>query len=192
MVEGFRKYLEFRIEVSESEFKEIVKLLELKKVLKGEKLLHSGETCVHGYFVLKGCLRSYCISNGKEYMMQFAPEDWWIGDKNMLTKPDISMVSIDAIEDSWVLQFDCDFYDNMEKIVPPFRYMMQELQQNNYRSLQKRIMTLISVSAEERYLLFVKTYPSLINRIPLQMIASYLGITPQSLSRVRSKKNLTS
>jgi len=187
MLEEFRKYLELRIDISESGFEEIKKNLVLKKVAKHEVLLKSGETCHRGYFVLKGCLRSYCISNGVEFVMQFAPENWWIGDKNTLTKPESALLNIDAIEESWVIQFNHDFLDKMERIVPESRYMMQDLQQNSYRALQKRVINLLSVDAEERYLHFIKAYPGLVNRVPLQMIASYLGVTPQTLSRVRAK-----
>jgi CRP-like cAMP-binding protein len=187
MFEEFRKYLELRMDLSEAGFKEIQKLLVLKKAAKHEILLKSGETCHKGYFVLKGCLRSYSIIYNKEFVMQFAPENWWIGDKNTLTKPEPALLNIDALEESWVLQFGYDFLDKMEKIAPESRYMMQDLQQNAYRAMQKRVINLLGVRAEERYTHFIKTYPGLANRVPLQMIASYLGVTPQTLSRVRSK-----
>ena len=187
MFEEFRKYLESRINISESSFDEIQKILILKKVAKHEILLKSGEICHRGYFVLKGCLRSYCIYEGKEFVMQFAPENWWIGDKNTLTKPESALLNIDAIEDSLVLQFNHDFLDKMERIVPESRFMMQDLQQNSYRALQNRIITLLCERAEDRYARFLKNYPVLVNRVPLQMIASFLGVTPQTLSRVRAK-----
>lgn len=187
MIEAFRKYLDMRIDISDSSFEEIKKNLILRKVAKHEILQKSGDICHRGYFVLKGCLRSFCICDGKEFVLQFAPENWWIGDKNTLTKPETALLNIDAIEESWILQFNHEFLDKLEGIVPESRFMMQDLQQNRYRSLQQRIITLLSVDAEERYAHFVKTYPVLINRVPLLMIASYLGVTPQTLSRVRAK-----
>ena len=187
MFEEFRKYLEYRINISENAFHEIKKLMVLKKACKHEVLLKAGETCHKGYFVLKGCLRSYCIRNGKEFVMQFAPENWWLGDKNTLTKPEPALLNIDALEDSWVLQFGPDFLDKMEKIAPESRYMMQDIQQSSYLAMQRRVINLLGIQAEERYTHFLKTYPGLTNRVPLQMVASYLGVTPQTLSRIRAK-----
>jgi len=187
MFEEFRKYLGYRINISESAFGEVIKLMVLKKACKHETLLKAGETYHKGYFVLKGCIRSYCISNGKEFVMQFAPEHWWMGDKNTLAKPGPALLNIDALEDSWVLQFGPDFLEKMERIAPEFRYMMQDIQQNNYRAMQERVINLLGLNADEKYTQFIKTYPGLANRVPLQMIASYIGVTPQTLSRVRAK-----
>jgi CRP-like cAMP-binding protein len=184
----FKRYLESKIEISDAQFHELENLLVYRFVKKGEVLLQPGETYSSGYFVMKGLLRSYIVHNGKEHIMQFAPENWWIGDNNGIIKPEPALFFIDAIEDSRVASYDHEFINNMVRIIPQSFSMKQSLQQNAFRSLQHRIIHLLSASAEERYSFFLSKYPNLANRLPQKMIASYLGIAPQSLSRVRANK----
>jgi CRP-like cAMP-binding protein len=186
MYGDFRKYLQSKIEISDAQFMEIEKLLNYKFVKRGEILLRPGEICLCGFFVMKGCLRSYVIRNSKEHIMHFAPENWWIGDNNGIIKPEPAMFYIDAVEDSSLVVYDHDFINHLGDIVPTMNEFHRTLQQNSFRSLQKRIVHLLSATAEERYLYFIEKYPNLAARLPQRMIASFLGMAPQSLSRVRS------
>ncbi|MFL9832791.1 Crp/Fnr family transcriptional regulator [Chryseobacterium terrae] len=166
---------------------------ELKKVGKHEMLLQEGEVCRNTFFVEKGLLRMYSIDkNGKEHVIQFAPENWLIGDRSSLYFNEKSRYYIEAVEDSEVLFLQPDFFSKLLEEFPNTIEKNDLIIQKHVKSLQDRINSLLGETAEERYLKFIKMYPDLLLRVPQWMIASYLGITPESLSRVRkelAKKN---
>lgn len=156
------------------------------QINKGAFLLREGEVSRHFYFVEKGLLRFYSIdAAGKEHIIQFTPEGWIAGDRGSFYFQEKSEYFLDAIEDSEVVLLSDDLLREVSVQNEDFRCFTDRLLQNHIRQLQKRIRLLVSASAEERYLDFVAIYPGLIRRVPQWMIASYLGITPESLSRVR-------
>ncbi|MDY0931301.1 MULTISPECIES: Crp/Fnr family transcriptional regulator [Chryseobacterium] len=166
---------------------------EMKKVAKHEMLLQEGQVCRNTFFVEKGLLRMYSIDkNGKEHVIQFAPENWLIGDRSSLYFNEKSRYYIEAVEDSEVLFLQPDFFSKLLEEFPNTIEKNDLIIQKHVKSLQDRINSLLGETAEERYLKFIKMYPDLLLRVPQWMIASYLGITPESLSRVRkelAKKN---
>lgn len=160
----------------------------LQHVKKGEYLLQVGEVCRSTYFVEKGLLRMYSVDgNGKEHIVQFAPEQWLISDRSSLFFNEVSQYYIDAVEDSDVLLLTHDFFTNMIANFPDSGASNDLLLQKHIRNLQNRVNSLLSDTAEQRYLKFIKMYPDLLQRVPQWMVASYLGITPESLSRVRKQ-----
>lgn len=166
---------------------------EIKKIPKGEYLLQYGEICRNTFFVEKGLLRMYSIDkNGKEHIIQFAPENWLIGDRSSLYFSEKSNYYIEAVEDSEVSVLSRDFFNKLLEEFPNSIEKSDLVLQKHVKSLQDRINSLLGETAEERYLKFIKMYPDLLLRVPQWMVASYLGITPESLSRVRkelAKKN---
>ena len=160
----------------------------LKIIKKGTVLLSKGEISQSSYKVVKGCLRSYVIDNaGKEHIFQFAPEDWIISDLDSFMNNKPATIFIDAIEESEVLEIrkpQLSFEEGKEN-----KYMSAQTQKliRNLIATNKRLISLMTHTAEERYLEFIETYPALIQRLPLKMIASYLGMTPEYLSDVRRK-----
>lgn len=148
----------------------------MKKVIvkKKQVLQRTGDLNSKAYLVESGLLRSYTIDkNGKEHIFMFGPEGWIVSD---FVNPDQPCdLYIDALEDAVVVQFEKDenFNFNPEKFV------------NRIRVLQRRVIMLMSNSAIERYDHFVSTYPNILQRVPQHMVASYLGITPESLSTVK-------
>lgn len=162
-------------------------------VSKNEFLLRAGEVCKGTYFVEKGLLRMYSIDkNGKEHIIQFAPEKWLISDRSSLHFNEKSDYYIEAVEESLVLLLDADFFTNINLHFPSTSENNDLLLQKHIRNLQNRVNSLLSDTAEERYLDFIRMYPDILQRVPQWMVASYLGITPESLSRVRkelAKKN---
>lgn len=189
MKEVLRSYLhEKKIELTDEQFNSWVRLFTPRQVRKHEFLLSEGEVSKHTFFTLHGCLRLFAVDNkGKEHIMQFAPENWWIGDSESSTMHAPSAYFIDALEDSEVLVIASEALEKSMKEIPQLALLFQRLMQNRQTATQKRIIFSMSASAEERYLDFIKTYPSLAQRIPQHMIASYLGITPESLSRIRKQ-----
>jgi len=159
----------------------------VKEFKKGHMLQRAGDSRASTFYVKKGLLRSYIIdSKGKEHIFMFAPENWIIADVEALEFNEPVQLFIDCLEDTEVIVFnkDCLFKADLPKV------KMVENAQLLYRrmgKLQRRVLMLIGSPAIDRYTYFVKTYPELPNRVPLRMIATYLGITPQALSTIRGK-----
>ncbi len=186
MSNALYEYLKSKIPISDAQFSQILPWTKEKIVNKGTMLLQVGEICKHLYFVEAGCLRSYVIDNkGKEHIIQFAPENWWISEPISVLNHEPSMYFIDAVEDTTVLEMEGLFFDKVVNVVPEATAMSSRLQLNSLRSFQKRLVSHLSASGEERYVSFIKMYPQLALRLPQKMIASYLGVTPESLSRIR-------
>lgn len=159
-----------------------------KKVSKNEFLLREGEVCHQTFFVEKGLLRMYSIDkNGKEHIIQFAPEKWLISDRSSLYFGEKSKYFIEAVEDSEVLLLNADFFTKVIEKFPNTAENNDLLLQKHIRNLQNRVNSLLAETAEERYMNFIKMYPDILLRVPQWMVASYLGITPESLSRVRKE-----
>jgi len=152
-------------------------------VKKGEILQRSGDQARKAYYVKKGLLRSYTIDEkGKEHIFIFAPEDWYISDIDADMNHNAADLFMDAVEDSVVLEFDrsdVDF-DNIDIHQVDLKKLVKRV-----AVLQKRVIMLMSATAQERYEDFLQTYPSIVQRAPQRMIASYLGITPEALSKIR-------
>lgn len=162
--------------------------IKVKKVTKGGVLLREGEICKDTFFVNKGLLRMYSIDkNGKEHILHFAPENWILVDRTSLYLNQPSHYYIDAVEETEVLVLSPEYFDFLGQKQPSIYSRQNTLLHNHISSLQKRITQLLGATAEERYVDFIKTYPNTFERVPQWMIASYLGITPESLSRVRKE-----
>lgn len=186
ILEEFKAYIQNKTKINDEQFDQIAVNVFVKVVKKGEIVLHQEAVCSEMLFVSKGLLRSYTIDkDGKEHVIQFAPEDWWIGDRNSFYFSEPSLFFIDAVEDSTVVVLDKSFFSRAEQISPSFGLFNVLALHNTIRYMQKRINCLLSATAEERYLDFIQLHPNLTLRVPQWMIASYLGITPESLSRVR-------
>ncbi|WP_336518043.1 Crp/Fnr family transcriptional regulator [Pollutibacter soli] len=156
---------------------------------KKQYLLQEGDICTHLYFVVRGCLRMYKIDDkGLVHILQFAAENSWISDLGSFYAESPSELTIDTLEDSVVLQISRTDLINLYTSAPKFHRIFRVLVENSFVSLQKRLLQTISSTAEDRYQYFVSTYPNLTNRLPQTQIASYLGITPEFLSRLRNRQ----
>jgi len=165
-------------------------LLKIKRLKKKQYLLQEGDIARHEYFVNKGCLRTYTIDEkGLEHVIQFAIEDWWIGDMYSFLTQTPAKYTIDALEDSELFSLEKNALEELYVKVPKFEKFFRHLLQNAFISLQERIIANLSQQADERYCTFIDKYSTMEKRLPLKQIASYLGITPESLSRIRSQYN---
>ncbi|MBT0607960.1 Crp/Fnr family transcriptional regulator [Aequorivita echinoideorum] len=184
----FNSYLINTVGLPEVEAKEISAGLHREKYDKGSILLRRGDVCKHSFFVEKGLLRSYMLDDsGKEHVIQFAPENWFIVDRSSVYFNDPSESYIEAIEDTETVWIGEHFMCRAAEVSPAFGRYNDKLLHNHIRQMQKRINLLLGATAQKRYLSFIKMYPDLLLRVPQWMIASYLGITPESLSRVRKE-----
>ncbi|MFA5574119.1 MAG: Crp/Fnr family transcriptional regulator [Brumimicrobium sp.] len=190
---GFGGFISSNIDLDKDELDKIINNCERREVKAGQFLLQSGETSMHTYYVEKGLLRKYGINEeGKESILQFAPEKWFVTDRESMYHKRPSLYFIQALEDSKLLLIDDQFAIRMTEKFPEFSSFNNRLLHNHIHQLTNRIYQLLSYNAEDRYLEFIKTYPDILMRVPQWMVASYLGITPESLSRVRknlAKKN---
>lgn len=183
-----KKYLQEKAGVSEEELTRLAPHWIRKGVKKGEFLLREGEICEHTFFVEKGLLRFYSIDEqGKEHIVQFAPENWFLSDRSSVFFHAPSTYFIDAVEDSTVVFLNQNFLCEVSEKTGSFARYNEIILHRHILQLQNRVRLLIGASAEERYLDFIRLYPDLTLRVPQWMIASYLGVTPESLSRVRKE-----
>lgn len=177
-----------RVHLTQKEFDLCTQFFTPRKIERRQFLLQDGNVCRHLAFVNSGCLREYTVDHkGDEHIIQFAIEDWWISDLNSFLSGLPSTHNIDALQDSDVLLLDKSARESLFGSVPKIERFFRLLLEANYIATHKRINESLSASAEERYLQFIKTYPNLVERVPQSQIASYLGITPQSLSRIRKE-----
>ena len=185
-LEIFKTYLQKKVAITDEQFNLIADHLKVKSFEKNEMILMKGDISSQGFFVSTGLLRSYSIdSKGKTHIIQFAPEQWWLSERNGLLFNEPSDYFIDSVEATKAVIMTKDFMNEAAKHVPCMNDLNNNMLNNSIRFMQKRINMLLSATAEERYLNFITLYPNLTLRVPQWMIASYLGITPESLSRVR-------
>lgn len=159
-----------------------------RRVKRRQFILQEGEICKHNTFVLEGCFKMYFIDdNGKEHNLQFAIENWWIGDIGSFHSDEPSKLYIEAMENSVILQVKKEDQLRLFVDYPKFNRIFRVLAENAMVGLQKRTIQNISSTAEERYLDFLRRHPQFFNRISNVQIASYLGVTPEFLSAIRKK-----
>lgn len=162
---------------------------EYKEVPKKEYLLVEGEKCNVQYFVLKGCLRMYFIKqNGSEHIVQFGIDNWWIGDYMGIETKGPSSFYIQAVEHSQVLVLSTLNQEQLLERIPKLERYFMRVMQKAFGAFQMRICYLFDMSGEEQYNLFVERFPGFVQRVPQYMLASYLGVTPEFLSKIRGKK----
>lgn len=154
---------------------------------KGDILQRAGQESSKVYFVKKGLLRSYTIDDkGKEHIFMFASEGWIVSDIEKEVFGSKTALYIDAIEDSEVYMFATEQLYQLDRRIEFSDHMFTSLMKR-IGVMQRRILALMSASAKERYESFLQIYPDLPNRVPQKMIASYLGITPEALSKIRGQ-----
>ena len=160
-----------------------------KKVSKGEILIRQSQAVNKTFFVIHGSLRSFCIDKeGKEHTLQFATIDWWISDFMAIYNHEPASLTVESITDSVVIEFNALELNKIYTQFPEFETFQRKNLERHVVSLHKRILNQLQLNALERYNLFVKQYPNIEQHVPNYYIASYLGITQQSLSRLRAEK----
>ena len=161
-----------------------------KKVSKGEVLIREGQTVNKTFFVTQGSLRSFCVDKeGKEHTLQFAIKDWWISDFMAIYNNEPASLTVECITDATVIEFNAQKLDEIYLQFPEFEAFQRKNLERHVVSLHKRILNQLQLTALERYNLFLEQYPNIEQHVPNYHIASYLGITQQSLSRVRAEKS---
>jgi CRP-like cAMP-binding protein len=151
-------------------------------------LLHSGQICTHSYFVNSGTLRSFNINdNIVEHVLNFACEGYWIGDMYSLISQKPGNLFIEVLEDAEVVSLSKQNQELLYTEIPKLERFFRILTENSLVANQERLMDNLSLSAEERFEKFCKKYPTLIQKVPQKQIASYIGVTPEFFSKMKSR-----
>lgn len=189
MLHPLRTHIEAVCKLTDEEFEYILSHFTPVRIKKHRLLVREGDLVKHEYFVLKGCLRSYLTdaNSGKEFTYQFAAENWWISEREAFLKQIPATTAIECIEDCELLGLS---YENREKLgreMWKYEHYIAVKTNFGYMALQKRMQLMIMGSARERFENFVKQYPDLYNRVPKAIIASYLGVSRETISRLYRK-----
>jgi CRP-like cAMP-binding protein len=177
------------IGINKKDAEYFISMLTLRNAGKHELILTEGKPCRHIYFVNNGAFRSFCTdARGGEHIVMFAIDDWWITDMHGFALEKAALVSIEAIEPSQVLQLEKSDLEKLYARVPVFERFFRIMMQNAYVREQLRVTQSLTLDATARYHAFAARYPQFMRRIPLKMVASYLGVTPQFLSVARRRK----
>jgi CRP-like cAMP-binding protein len=161
-----------------------------KKIIlkKGSVLLNAGASVNNQYFISSGCLRTYFIdSSGKEHTLQFAIKDWWISDYTAFFTAENAIMSIECLQDAVIHEVSRNSMENLYSSIPKVETFFRRKLEKAFASFQKRILGNLSQPAKERYLNFIRMYPNIEQSVKNYHIASYLGITTESLSRIRKE-----
>lgn len=188
MFELINKNVTKSVTFSQEELKIFNSLLKQKTVSKKTFLLQEGEVCNFEAFIVKGCVRTYYIdANGFEVILQFGIEEWWVSDISSFHEQNASKLFIETLEDSELLFLTPETKEELLFKVPKFERVFRLMIQRNLSATQNRLVNNIAKPAQERYQEFITKYPTIPQRVPQHFIASFLGISPEFLSKIRAK-----
>lgn len=192
MFELLHKKIASIIDIKDEEFDFLKSLFLPKKFKKRQYFLQEGDICKYQAFIEKGILRSYTVDEkGSEHILQFASEGWWMADLSSYLTNEPSFLNVDAIEESELLLITKSSWELAMQKIPPLEHYFRIILQNHLVSTQKRLLQSLSETAEQKYMRFINTYPDCLSRVPQHMIASYLGIKRETLSRVRKQMSVS-
>jgi CRP-like cAMP-binding protein len=190
MLQTLFKHIQEKVSLTDQEKEIIQSFFVVKKLRKKQYLLQEGDVCKYLTFVAKGLLRTYNVDDkGDEHMSIFGWEGWWVSDFNSFLSGEAAVFNIDAIEDAELVMISREDYEALTLAAPIMDRYFRILYQNSLVTKERRLMSSITHTAEEKYVQLAESNPQLIERIPQNLIASYLGIAPETLSRI--KKNLS-
>ena len=177
------------VRLSEGEDAIVLSKLRPVRLKRREHLLKQGQVARDLAFVVAGCLRAYALDdNGFEHILQFAPAGWWISDMSSVISRRDSLLNVDAIKPSEALLLSREDQLTLFDEVPKLERYFRVLTENGLVSSRMRLIENLSLTARQRYQRFCQTYPNLINEIPQKYIASFIGVTPEFLSKIRGEK----
>lgn len=186
MSQLLRDHIETISKLTDEEFAYILSHFVPKKIKKHAFLIQEGDYVKYEYFILKGCLKAFVADSatGKEFIFQFGVEDWWITDREAFFKRSKATINVDCLEDCELLGISLENREKLGAEMWKFEHFKAIKANLGYISLQKRLQIMIMGSAKDRYENFIQQYPHLFNRIPKSLIASYLGLSRETLSRL--------
>lgn len=179
------------IDCNEAENQAFLNALVVKKVKKKEHLLVQGDVCNFGIFIIEGCIRYYYLEDGVEATGNFFFENSWYADIESFLNGKPSLLYIETLEDCELYYLYKHDFDKLIRDYPVFSMFLPNMMERSIKGLTNRNKAMLTFSIEERYLRFIKDRPKVMERVPLKYVASYLGIKPESLSRLRTRLTLS-
>jgi len=187
MYERLKQSIEEHVSLSDEEWELCKNNFRPKRMLKRQFLLQEGDVCRELTFVEKGALCSYSVdSKGNQHVIRFAFDGWWIADLQSFFTKNPSTFNIEVLEDSELLMLDRENHEKLLEEILGYERYHRIIVQNAYVALQQRVENALGLTAEEKYARLIKQNPEFMNCVPLNLVASYLGMSPETLSRVRS------
>lgn len=187
MFDSFIHYLQSKITLTPEQVTMVEQVCRLKKLRRRQYLLQEGDVWHYNAFVSKGLVRTFRVDEkGVEHIFQFSPENWWAGDRQSYLYEEPAKFNIEALEDTEVILIPKGDFERLLEAIPAYNTFQRNLLERSFVVLQNRIHMGNSYTAEEKYNEFIKAYPDIINRVPQHMIASYVGVSPETLSRIRN------
>ncbi|MCW3167290.1 Crp/Fnr family transcriptional regulator [Chryseobacterium sp. 09-1422] len=181
-------HIQNKVNLTNEEKTELQSFFSVKKLKKKQFLLKEGDICTHLSFVGEGLLKSYFVDEkGGENINMFAFEGWWISDFKSFISQEKAVLNIDAVEETELLMISLEDYEKLTLEIPVMDRYFRILYQNSLVTKDYRLIASNSYTAEEKYLEFSKKNPEIIKRIPHNLIASFLGLAPETVSRIRRK-----
>ena len=188
MFQNINAYVLKSVNLSAGELDYFNSMLQYKVVPKKTILLQAGNICNFEAYVIKGCIREYYIdSHGAELTLQFAVEDWWVSDITSFEDQQVSSMYIEALEDCELLMLTRESKERLLTEVPKLERMFRLMIQRHLSVVQSRLFKTVTNTGMEKYLEFIKRYPTIPQRVPQHYIASYLGMSPEFLSKLRTR-----
>ena len=181
-------YINRIVELTEEEERTLISLISSRKLLKGQYFLQQGDVCKYSGFVISGCTKTFYVDDeGQEHVVMFSVEDWWTSDMGSYITQKPADFNVQCLEHTELIQFSYENQQQMMQEIPKMERFFRIIVQRALVASQKRIVRSMSMSAKDRYLLFRNEYPKIEQRIPQYLIASYLGITKEFLSKIKSQ-----
>ena len=188
MNQNLTEYITRYVNLSKTEIDVFQSFLRPKKLYKKDFLLKEGQICKSRYFIIKGCLRLYYIDNkGNEQIIHFGIDNWWITDYESLINETPSKLYIQSTENTALLELPQEKFDELCQKLPQTERLFRKIMEKSYIASQKRIEYMFSLSGEDLFKNFIATNPEFTQRVPQYMIASYLGMSPEFVSKVKRK-----
>lgn len=184
-----KKYVARHIQLNEKEEAYFISLLRITKVKKKQCIVQPEFTCKYRSYVVRGAMRAYIIDKkAREHTIAFAIDDWWISDYNSYINQEPATFFVEALEDTVLIQIDYNAEQLLMETIPKFERFFRRITERSLGFLQKRLLSNLSKTAEERYEEFLDKYPAIVKRVPQYTLASYLGFTTVFLSKIRNKR----
>lgn len=180
------QYIRSRVNLTPEEEAFILERFTLRLIKKKHFFIQSGDLLFEQAFIVQGTMRVYYLDiKSQEHVLYFGFQDWWVGDLASIQAQTPSQLNVQALEDTWILSFTQSGIEEIFQFVPSMERMFRIMAQRTLAVLQKRFFLTVSASAEERYLELIKRHPNIEQLVAQHQIASYLGILPESLSRMK-------
>lgn len=184
----FLDYINKHISLTKEEEIILLSMVSYRKYLKGQYVVQQGDICKFESFVVKGCLKTFFVDNdGNEHVIMFSIENWWTADLSSFFTQTPADNNVLCIENTEVIQISYDIIEELYKLIPKLERFFRILFQNSIIAFEKRLVRNLSMTAKDRYLFFKKQYPKIEQRVPQYAIASYIGVTKEFLSKLKSQ-----